>query len=253
MNAIYEPSRGLYAKVSRRLTPYMARRVVRFTLDRPLVSFTFDDCPASAVTHGVKPLEALGWQSTVYVASGLLGTTNHHGLQINSDDVKALHDAGHEIGGHTYGHVDATAVDFQDYLSDIERNQARFEAMGVPKARTFAYPYGQTSPAVKFAIEQDFEGMRGISPGQHTTRADLNQIKSIPLFSGTLIETALETINALKTNPAWVTFFTHDISDTPSAWGCTPSDMQKIIEAVQDIEAKVLPVDQAIQYVRSQS
>lgn len=253
LSVAYEPSRGLAAKISRRLTPYMARRMVKFELERPLVSFTFDDCPVSAITHGVKPLEALGWQSTVYVACGLLGTTNHHGLQISEGDVKALHASGHEIGGHTYSHTDAMLVDLPDFLSDIQKNQAVLAGMGLPASRTFAYPYGQTAPAVKLALARDFDGLRGITPGTHVSRADLNQIKSVPLFSGADIDAALDMIAALKETPAWITFFTHDISDTPSEWGCTPDDMIRVIKAVQELNANVLPVDKAIDYLKATS
>lgn len=253
MSAAYEPSRGISAKISRRLTPYLSQRRVKFELDRPLISFTFDDCPVSAITHGVKPLEVHGWQSTIYVSCGLLATTNHHGRQISKADVKALHRSGHEIGGHTFSHTDATTVDLPDYLANIQKNQAALVDIGVPTSRTFAYPYGQTTPAVKLALASDFAGMRGIASGQHVTRVDLNQIKSVPVFSGNSIEHALELIAGLAVQPAWVTFFTHDISDTPSEWGCTPEDMNRIIQAVKIVSADVLPVDQAIDYIRTKS
>jgi len=79
---VYEPSKSFRKRITRRLTPFQARRMAQYKLDRPIVSFTFDDCPLSAIDNGVSKLDELGWKSTIYIASALLGTTNHHGLQI---------------------------------------------------------------------------------------------------------------------------------------------------------------------------
>ena len=99
--AIYQPSTHLAARVTRRLTPFFARKIIKFKLDRPVISFTFDDCPLSAITQGVSRLEEKGWRSTLYVSAGLFGTTNHHGKMAQASDIRAAHRNGHEIGGHS--------------------------------------------------------------------------------------------------------------------------------------------------------
>jgi len=72
---VYEPSKSFGKRITRRLTPFQARRMAQYKLDRPIVSFTFDDCPLSAIDNGVSKLDELGWKSTIYIASALLGTT----------------------------------------------------------------------------------------------------------------------------------------------------------------------------------
>lgn len=253
MSLAYEPSRTLSAKISRRVTPLLSRRVLPLALERPIVSFTFDDCPASAITNGVKPLEDEGWASTVYVAGGLLGTTNHHGLQITEKDMQALHADGHEIGGHTWSHIDAQSMNPDAFLEDILRNQNFMTRLGLPASRSFAYPYGQTIPALKRLLEIRFEGMRGITPGVHRKNVDLNQIKSTPLFGGSTIDSAHKMIAGLKRKPGWITLFTHDIRENHTPWGCSPKDFQGIIEAVKTSGADVMPVDKAIDFIRSPS
>lgn len=252
MSLAYEPSRSLPAKISRRVTPFLARRVRRFDLERPLVSFTFDDCPVSAIDNGVKPLEGFGWKSTLYVSCGLLGKTNHHGEQICETDILNLHEAGHEIGGHTFTHIDAQSVSEEAFLADIDRNQAKLIELGLPASRTFAYPYGQTLPGLKRKLEERFTGLRGIQPGVHRSEVDLNQIKSVPLFSGHSIETAKRIIAGLAQSPAWVTFFTHDVRTDHSAWGCSPAELTAIITAVKAIDADVKPVCEAIEFLEDQ-
>lgn len=253
MSLAYEPSRSISAKISRRITPLMSRRSIPVKLSRPLVSITFDDCPASAIKNGVDRLDDYGWKSSIYVAGGLLGTTNHHGRQISAEDLLDLHNRGHEIGGHTWSHIDAQSVNIETFAEDIIKNKAFMKNLGLPTFRTFAYPYGQTQPAVKRLLESQFDGMRGIIPGIHRKDVDLNQIKSVPLFSGDKMQAAHDILKDIAANPAWVTFFTHDIRGSHSPWGCRPDEFQTFIQAVQGINADVMPVDQAIRFIKERS
>ncbi len=253
MSFAYEPSRSLPAKLSRRVTPFLGRRMLQFKLERPLISFTFDDCPVSAITNGVEPLAEKGWKSTIYVSGSLLGQTNHHGLQIDAGEIRRLAENGHEIAGHTFSHIDAQSMPSSAYLNDIERNQNLLKDMGVKPSRTFAYPYGQTLPGLKKVLESRFDGLRGIQPGIHQSEVDLNQIKSVPLFTGEHISKAQKLLSQMAGKPAWITFFTHDIRDDHSPWGCSPAEMQSLIQAAEDIGAEVLPVEHAIKALRSQS
>lgn len=253
MNAVYEPSRSLGAKISRRVTPLFSQRYIRFNLERPIISFTFDDCPISAIENGLKPLAVKGWMSTVYIAGSLLGQSNHHGRHITGRDVKALHDEGHEIGGHTFSHLDAQSTTLAAYQEDIDRNQNLLGSLGISPCATFAYPFGQTKPQIKQALESQFAGLRGIQPGIHERGADLNQIKSMPLFGGERVAAAIRVIEQLNARPAWVTFFTHDIRQDHSDWGCSPDDMSAIIAAVLKSGADVLPVAAAIDRLRGQT
>ena len=253
MDRAYAPSSDFSAKIKRRITPLQRRRDIRFSLEKPVVSFTFDDCPLSAVTHGLKPMEREGWRGTVYIASSLFGITNHHGLHMNADDVKAASRSGHEIGGHSFSHIDGNLTNLTSFLKDVTRNQATLNSLDIPPCRTFAYPFGEVTPGIKTALEKDFFGLRGIAPKPMVGRADLNQICSTPVYHGLDFDRAIAQINDLAARPAWVTLFMHDICNTPSDWGCTPAHMQSIIEAVKAVDATVLPVADAIEMLGGKS
>lgn len=253
MHNAYAPSNSLGTKIMRRITPLRQRRDIRFTLQKPIVSFTFDDCPLSAVTQGLKPMEREGWRGTIYIACGLFGTTNHHGLHMNADDVKAASGSGHEIGGHSFSHIDGHAAGLTPFMDDVARNQAALNALDIPPCQTFAYPFGEVTPALKTALSKEFTGLRGISPRPMIGRADLNQICSTPVFHGADFDHALAQIESLREQPAWITLFMHDISDTPSSWGCTPAQMQSIIDAVKAVGADVMPVAEAIETLKGAS
>lgn len=249
----YEPSTSLGAKVARKLLPMRARRDLKFKLERPLVSFTFDDFPRSARYQGGDILAMQGWRATYYVAAGLMGIANHHGESFREIDLEHVQACGHEIAGHTYSHLDCAANSSKTVLDEIERNTAALKALGVSNPiEHFAWPYGTTNAAHKSMLADHFKSMRGVNSGVHYGKADLNLLKSTPLFSGPKLETALLHLSSLKKKPGWLIFFTHDVRPNPSEWGINQRDFGKVIAAVKDCGAEVLPVGKAIKKLERQ-
>lgn len=253
MIQVYQPKTSLAAKVKRRLVPFQARRILPVKLDRPIVSFTFDDCPKSVMENALGPLEKEGWLSTIYIALGLCETTNHLGLHMSRADVKAAHESGHEIGDHTFSHCDGSAIPLNEVLADIKKNQTELASMGLPPSKTFAYPYGETTPALKKALETGFKSARGIKSNSHESSLDLNQLGSNRLYAGQDFEVLQSQIKDLKNAPAYMTIFTHDVRENPSAFGCTPAQFRETLEAVKDSGAQVMTVTKAIDYLEAQN
>ncbi len=251
MTAIYQPNRSLPAKIKRRLVPFQARRMLPIKLKRPIVSFSFDDCPKSVIDNALKPIEVEGWQATVYIAMGLCGITNHLGLHMRADDVKAVHESGHEIGDHSFSHYDGSALPLNAFLADIDKNREALDGLGLQPSETFAYPYGGTTPALKKALESRFKGARGINSRNHKTDVDLNQIGSNRLYRGADFDRLIPQIAALAEAPGWITIFTHDVRSAPSGFGCTPAQMKTVIKAVKDCGADVMTVAGAIKYLEA--
>lgn len=241
----YEPSTSLYARVCRRLTVKLAKKPLKVQKNRAIVSFSFDDCPKSGLENGVALLDKSGWKSTIYVACGLFNIENHLGKMMGSEDTKALYAAGHEIGEHTFSHRDARSMNIENFKLDIARNQDQLAELGLPPSETFAYPYGETYPALKKAMQEQFKGSRGINKKIHTANVDLNQIGSLPLYTNT-IENCVGAVTELVKDGGWLTFFTHDVRDNPSSYGCRPQDMHRIIDAVKASGAEVLSIRDAI-------
>ena len=246
---IYQPNMSLKARVQRRLVPYKARRLLRPKLERPIVSFSFDDCPKSVIKNAIKPLEQENWRSTVYISMGLCGLTNHLGLHMSAEDVKALHISGHEIADHTYDHIDVTQHSVRSVLANIDKNQASLNALGLPPSETFAYPYGEVTADIKAALSDKFKGSRGIRSRESTEPVDLNQIRANRLYVGTEFDKLMAQINRIGDRPGWLPIFTHDVRDNPSQYGCTPQQMRHVIEAVKESGAQVLTMAEAIKHM----
>ncbi|MEE9272918.1 MAG: polysaccharide deacetylase family protein [Robiginitomaculum sp.] len=249
----YEPPRSIGAKIARRLLPYQARRLLKINLERPVISFTFDDFPRSALDNGVRILEANNWRATFYVSAGLMGVTNHHGQNFLAEDLINIEARNHEIAGHTFSHLDCTSISVEDVLHEVESNKEALQTMGVRgDIEHFAYPYGAASPALKTALAQKFKTMRGIDAGVHTKSADLNGLRSMGLFSGAPLREAIQAIERLKTQPGWLTLFAHDICDSPSKWGCSPAEFKQTVDAAYKSGAHVLPIGKALNLLEAE-
>lgn len=238
-----------------KINRWAARHTAQTTLpdlQQSIISFSFDDCPKSAITHGLPLLEAKGWRATIYVAYGLCGTTNHLGLHMSEDDIVETYERGHEIANHTYSHLSAHAVSPEAYLQDIDANRTALKALGLPTSQHFAYPFGHATPRVKKALQDKFQTLRGVispkSPSQ-----DANLLNAVRVYSNNSIDLALNEIAKAKTTPTWLHLFSHDVRDTPSKYGCTEADLEKIASAVDASGLPVMTVDKAYRRIMDEA
>lgn len=240
--APYRPRTDLAARLRRRSARVMATDTVRPRLSRGLVSLSFDDCPVSVRDNALPLLEARGWRGTVYACLGLVGHCNHLGEHMSGRDYRTAFEAGHEIGDHTYSHLDGLAQGPGRVLRDAERNTDALAALGIPAPKTFAYPYGEVTPALKRALRGRYRLLRGIHSPRGGT-VDLALAASQRLYSAHMdaVERALEHCAAQRT---WLILFTHDVRDAPSEFGCTPDEFAAVLERIARLGLDVATVAQ---------
>jgi len=192
----------------------------------PLVSFSFDDFPRSAVTSGARILRSRGVRGSFYVAGGLEGS-QHEGLdQFTREDLIAL--------------------------ADLQRNQAFVQAvLGDYRLASFAYPFGHVDVWKKAEIGRHFSVSRGIWPGVNHGLVDFQQLKAIPLERRSFDHaSAARALDKAQATNGWVIFFTHDVSDDSSPYGCTPDDLGRLLDETLARGIEVLPVKNAAAKVR---
>ena len=222
MDDIYEAARSLKGKLRRRIARIRARRAAKAPAG-PMISFAFDDVPVSAATLGAEILESRGLKGSYYVAAGMAGVDSPMGRFIDELDVKRLAEAGHEIGCHTYSHLDCGRAGVSLVLDDVERNRAALTALGAPAPITFAYPYGEVEERAKRALSERFALMRALHHGMVTEGSDLNQTPCVGIEGPNGEAAAWRWLNRAKGRQAWLILYTHDVAETPSPWGCTPA------------------------------
>ena len=220
-------------------------------LTESIISFGFDDCPASAIETALPILEAEGWRATIYVACGLCEIENHLGKHMSLSDIVDVHERNHEIADHTFSHLSSNDATSSEYIADVVRNQKALQKLGLPRSRHFAYPYGHVSPSLKKALSRQFETLRGVLTPTNAPQ-DANLLNAVRIYSGERFEAALQQIETAKTKPQWLNFFTHDVRENASDFGCTPEEFQRIVTAVKESGLRVMTVDNAYRTIETQ-
>jgi peptidoglycan/xylan/chitin deacetylase (PgdA/CDA1 family) len=229
MQGAYHADSSWRAKLRRQAVRLASRRPAR-SPPRPMLSFAFDDTPASAATAGAEILERRGLKGSYYVAAALAGTDAPTGRMACADAVRRLAAAGHEIGCHTYSHLDCGQASAHDAVENVARNAETLTAWGLPRPTTFAYPYGDVAAATKRALAGRFGLMRALHPGLVTAGADLNQAPSVGVEGPDGEALALRWLTRLAERPAWLILTTHDVAEQPSEWGCTPATLARLVD-----------------------
>jgi peptidoglycan/xylan/chitin deacetylase (PgdA/CDA1 family) len=223
-------------------------RPVRLAGQRPVASITFDDFPKSAWENGGRVLKDYGARGTYYTAGGFCGRTIDGTVFYDADDLKALAAAGHEIGCHGFGHQPTPILSSQDLAADAARNEDFLKPfLGGGRAQSYAFPYGAASVRAKKFHGQRYSNMRGVHPGINSGKVDLAQLQAVSIemrnWDATTIERA---IRQAQHNNGWIVFYTHDVSDKPSAYGATEAMLRQVLDGLAAARIPVLPMREAV-------
>jgi peptidoglycan/xylan/chitin deacetylase (PgdA/CDA1 family) len=233
----------LGARLARGLGGFLCTRPAKITWPGGVVSFTFDDFPRSAWVNGGAILEKYDRRGTYYTAMGLAGTENNLGAMFDLDDLRAVDAQGHEIACHTYHHRDCARLVAADIADEIDRNSAALaQVLGAPASANFAYPFGGVSLSAKSALSGRFLSCRGTGRGINQGTADLADLASNSVYGHNFDRERLcQLIDDAQAVSGWVIFYTHDVADEPSPFGCTPEQFRSIVAYAAE-NAAVLPV-----------
>jgi peptidoglycan/xylan/chitin deacetylase (PgdA/CDA1 family) len=236
------------ARISNRLARHLFAAPMQLKSRQPMVSFTFDDIPLSAATVGAPMLEEAGGRGTFYVAGGLLNQPNNHCDGIDPAGIVKLRRDGHEIACHTFSHQRAIDLDAAAMAAEIAQNRGCLEGLDAAiKLENFAYPYGLATMARKRQLTGSFRSARGILPGVNHGTIDLQFLRSTPLIDKDIDRAGIDRVfdETVRTS-GWLIFYTHDVADTPSPWGCTPGLLRHALEAAKRRTMPIVSVAEAL-------
>ena len=212
----------------------------------PLVSFTFDDAPLSAFVNGGAVLEHYGFRGTYYISAGLMETMTPVGRIADLQTVRSFRERGHEIGNHTHDHVNCTKVSFLNLVKNIGKNHAKLSGIG---SRNFAYPFGAQNNKARIVAALSTRSARGITPGINRDFINLTDLKATRIYASLGLETCLELVHECVARGGWLIFYTHDVHEKPSKYGCTPLEFERIVRSVVKRGIPVRTVDEALAIV----
>ena len=239
-------------KLKTRLASLIGRHIrarpARLAGHRPMASITFDDFPKSAWTLGGPVLARHGVRGTYYTGGSFCGRTVEGTLFYDADDLTALAAAGHEIGSHGFAHQPVFEMTREALAEDARRNReflGPFLKGDAPVS--YAYPFGRVSPGAKQFQARHFSSLRGTHEGVNVGRVDLAQLDVISLETRLWDEARIDAaIQRALHEHGWLIFYTHEVSDSPSAYGSTPRMLDWALSRLAAARIQVLPVREAL-------
>jgi peptidoglycan/xylan/chitin deacetylase (PgdA/CDA1 family) len=252
---IANPIAAVGRRYQRRVASLVFRRPQAIQAERAIVSFSFDDFPRSALLNGGTILRRFDVFGTYYTSMGLMGQRAPTGEIFVADDLHELLRQGHELGCHTHSHCHSWQTPGEDFERSILENRAALEKE-VPQATfgSFSYPICPPRPFTKRRVAAHFPCSRAGGQTFNRDGADRNQLAAFFLEkSRDRIDDVKNVIARNLADRGWLIFATHDVTERPTPFGCTPAFFEEVVlEAVRS-GARILPVAAALAHIRQEA
>jgi len=218
----------------------------------PIISFSFDDYPKSALQIGAAILNERNLKGTFFVSLGLLGQDSPSGPICSEEDVVETFAQGHELGSHTYTHCLSWNTGSKEFEQSLVRNQDAL-ARTVPAAsfRSFSYPIALPRPSVKRVCARHFVSSRGGGQTFNAGSTDLNQLSAFFLEKvNGKVQAVKNMIDENNRAKGWLIFATHDVTSKPGPYGCTPEFFEEVVRYAVESRARIVPVSKGVEMIR---
>jgi hypothetical protein len=134
----------------------------------------------------------------------------------------------------------------------VEKNRRELQKY-LPGAvfKTFSYPISVPRFSMKHRLEKYFLCCRGGGQTINKGSADLNLLKAyfIDKRNNFDFEAVRKIIDYNTVQNGWLIFATHDVTDHPSPYGCTPQFFQRVVEYAAQSGSLILSVRNACERI----
>ena len=237
---------------------FLARqsRVKMLTLGNvlPMVSFTFDDVPASACELGARILEQQEARGTFYVAGNATAGPGAP-ARATIDQLRTIWANGHEIGCHTFSHPSIRQLSLEQLGWELDRNRRALNMISDDiVVQNFAYPYGDLSIRTKRYLESRFKSCRSSHAGINMGTADLGALDAWPLQNASIDRAkVVELIDATAQTCGWLIFYTHDVAEPPSKYGVSPDLLEWAVGTATRSGCALTTVAESLNLIRGRA
>jgi peptidoglycan/xylan/chitin deacetylase (PgdA/CDA1 family) len=245
LSSLWNRCKGRYQRTA---AAAVARRPFTMCNREPLISFTFDDFPRSALSAAGRILENHGAFGTYYTSLGLMGQIAPTGEMFTRDDLSLVLQRGHELGCHTFAHCHAYDTSSRVFEGSILANRRALGTIA-PEAqfKTLSYPISCPRPSTKKRIARYFLGCRGGGQTYNSGTVDLSSLRAFFIEQSRDRPAAVKAmIDANCLAGGWLIFATHDVCENPTRYGCHPDLFAEIVRYCAQSGARLLPVSAAL-------
>ena len=243
--------RSQLGKARQFLLSAVHRRPMSLAKGRPVVSFCFDDFPRTAYTVGGPILKSYGARGTYYAAAGLMEKQTELGEQFARADLKSLLTEGHELACHTFSHISCRGTPLSAFERDVKKGRLAIGEMTGHDPVNFAYPFGHVTLSAKKSIGMQMESCRSIYGGWNGPTVDLNLLRANSLYGDVDEFAQAESLLDKTQYGGWLIFYTHDIRQSPTMFGCTPRLLERTISVALERGFRICTVREVVTSGRS--
>jgi peptidoglycan/xylan/chitin deacetylase (PgdA/CDA1 family) len=217
-------------------TPLLGGRPQIMASTGPMISFNFDDGFISAYDIAFPMLEKASINFTDYIITSYFNTKGY----MSKEQVLDLQARGHEIGAHTRTHPHLSQLSLDQAWNEIAGSKLDLESIGIKNVATFAYPYGDDSPAIEALVKAaGFSGARKSWPGLDDRSTDRYQLLRQRVQSDTTFNEVKNTIDQAIKEKRWAILVFHRI-DESGAESASHEMLQQIIDYVKQKKIRVV-------------
>lgn len=247
MPDILRKAGSLADRLANRLIWKLASTPRKVETATPIVTFTFDDVPDTALSNGATILEKYDARGTFYIAGGLCGTVETDRTLIAPAGCRELARRGHEIGCHTFSHRAVRTLAGAALGRDLDRNAAFLAEHAGVKAMNFAFPYNAAWPLARAELRRRYRTARAGGEAINRGAVDPLMLKAVEICQPEARAlSALRWIDDVAARPGWLVFVTHDIADKPTPYGCTPAIFEQAVAHAAARGCEILTLAQAL-------
>jgi peptidoglycan/xylan/chitin deacetylase (PgdA/CDA1 family) len=171
--------------------------------DRDLLSrgdtvvVTFDDGYEDNHREAFPVLQRCGFVGTFFIATDFVGGSNDWETaseptpMMSWGQIKALADAGMEIGSHTASHLDVRTASIEAMATELSRSRDAIAANASSAVTSFAYPYGYCRPEMPALLAEAGYTHAVLAGTYGTNSADTPcfELHRIPIWGGDSLRT----------------------------------------------------------------
>jgi peptidoglycan/xylan/chitin deacetylase (PgdA/CDA1 family) len=182
----------------------------------------------------------------------LLGGPSPSGDIASPDELRHLVRAGHELGCHTFEHLDGRQSSPEVFERSIARNRLALRNV-IPDGRfhVFAYPLDGPVLDIKKAVGRHFVACRGGGQVHNAGIIDLDLLKAYFLDwrNRRQLKAVRQVIERNASSGGWLIFGTHDVEPNPSRYGCEPEFFEAVVRMAMESGPRVLPMSEVCKEV----
>ena len=184
--------------------------------ERPLpkraVLLTFDDGYEDLRDAALPELERRGIPALAFAVAARVGATNSWDEQIgagaiallDADGLREVAARGVEVGSHGMTHTSLAGLGAEQLEEEVAGSARRLESIGLPRPRSFSFPYGESDPEAAAAVQAaGYRVSFTVTPGLVGFGSDRHALPRVQIGAADTPRRLLLKVRSAGWSPRW--------------------------------------------------